>query len=440
MVAALAAEVDAFIGPGSVDAQDFEALEQALRRQVLGLAAQAMAEYFDTDDSDHSSLTIACACGQTAHYAGRRPKTFTTLLGSLTLDRAYYHCAACRSGSCPRDRALGLQDTSLSPATARLVGLAATSVSFAEASEWMGELAGVAVDPKQVERTAEALGREVAADERERVEPAPGAAATMYLGLDGTGVPVRKSEVEGRRGKQPDGSAKTREVKLVTVWTAETRNADGLPQRDPGSVSYSAAVESAASRPTDPLPSPFAQRAYREARRRGFDTAARRVVIGDGAEWIWNLAAEQFPSAIEIIDIYHAKGHLCDVAKAIYGAGTDLAARWGKDRRDELDAGRIDATLTALRAHSETCEEARKCIDYLTRNRHRMRYPEFRAWGLCVSSGVVEAGCKLAIGARLKRAGMHWTVAGANAIIALRCCKLSGRFEDFWERRAARAA
>ena len=104
-------------------------------------------------------------------------------MGPLILHRAYYHCAACRRGSCPRDRALGLQDTSLSPAAARLVGLAATSVSFAEASEWMGELAGVAVDPKQVERIAEALGREVAADERERVEPAPGAASTMYLGL-----------------------------------------------------------------------------------------------------------------------------------------------------------------------------------------------------------------------------------------------------------------
>ena len=215
---------------------------------------------------------------------------------------------------------------------------------------------------------------------------------------------------------------------------------DGLPERDPGSVSYSAAIESAASRGTDPLPSPFAQRAYREARRRGFDTAARRVVIGDGAEWIWNLAGEQFPAAIEIVDLYHAKGHLCDVAKAIYGAGTDLAARWGKDRRDELDAGRVEAILTALHAHRDTCEEARKCIDYLTRNRHRMRYPEFRAWGLCVSSGVVEAGCKHAVGARLKRAGMHWTVTGANAIIALRCCKLSGRFEDFWERRAAKAA
>ena len=128
------------------------------------------------------------------------------------------------------------------------------------------------------------------------------------------------------------------------------------------------------------------------------------------------------------------------MAKALYGAGTDLAERWGKHRRDELEAGRIDAILTALHAHSQTCDEARKCIDYLTRNRHRMRYPQFRAWGLCVSSGIVEAGCKHAIGARLKRAGMHWTVAGANAIIALRCCKLSGRFEDFWERRAAKAA
>ena len=158
---------------------------------------------------------------------------------------------------------------------------------------------------------------------------------------------------------------------------------DNIPERDPGSVSYSAAVESAASRPTDPQPAPFAQRAYREARRRGFDTAARRVVIGDGAEWIGNLAAEQFPGAIEIVDLYHAKGYLSEVAKALYGPlygpGTDLAARWGKARRDELDAGRFDALLTELGAHRDTCEEARKYIDYLTRNRHRMRYPEFRA-------------------------------------------------------------
>ena len=237
---------------------------------------------------------------------------------------------------------------------------------------------------------------------------------------------------KGGRGKQPDGSAKTREVKLATVWTAEGRDPQGRPVRDPGSVSYNAAVESAASRDTDPQPAAFAQRVYREAQRRGFDTADRQVVIGDGA-------AEQFPGAIEIVDIYHAKQHLCDVAKALYGAGTDLAEQWAKDRRAELDAGRLRALVAALRIHVETTPEARKCIHYVFGNRHRMRYPQFRAKGLCISSGVVEAGCKQ-IGARLKRAGMRWTVAGANAIIALRCCILSGRFENFWERRAANAA
>jgi hypothetical protein len=439
-VAAITAELDALIGPGRVDEQDFEALEQALRHQVLEITAQVMAQRFNADDSDHSGSTTACACGRTARYAGRRPKTFTTLLGPLTLERAYYHCDACRTGVCPRDRALGMHATSLSPGVLRMVGLAASDFSFAAASDLLWELAAVRVETKQVERCAEALGREVAADERAVAETVPSPAPTMYLGLDGSGVPVRPAEVEGRRGKQPDGSAKTREVKLATVWTAEGRDKAGRPVRDRGSVSYNAAVESAASRDTDPQPAAFAQRVYREAIRRGFDTAAQRVVIGDGAAWIWRLADEQFPGAIEIVDIYHAKQHLCDVAKAIYGAGTALADAWAGQRHDELDTGRLRALVAALRAHAKTTDEARQCIAYLIRNRHRMRYPEFRAWGLCVSSGVVEAGCKLAIGARLKRAGMHWTVAGANAIIALRCCKLSGRFEDFWERRAGRAA
>ena len=311
---------------------DFEALEQAVRHQALDIAAQWMAQRFNADDSDHSGSTTACACGRRARYAGRRPKTFTTLLGPVTLQRAYYHCDACRSGVCPRDQALGLQGSSLSPAITRLVGLTAAEGSFAKASEWLTALAGVDVETRQVERCAEALGRDIADDERSVTEQTAAAPVpTMYLGLDGTGVPVRPTEVEGRRGKQPDGSAKTREVKLATVWTAEGRDTQGHPVRDLGSVSYNAAVESAASRDTDPQPAAFAQRAYREAIRRGFDTAAQRVVLGDGAAWIWNLAAEQFPGAIEIVDIYHAKQHLCDVAKAIYGPGTDLADRWARD-------------------------------------------------------------------------------------------------------------
>jgi hypothetical protein len=411
-----------------------------VRRRALSVAARAVEQRLNADTSDDVGPTLRCVCGKEARYAGRRPKTFQTVVGGMTLERAYYHCAACQAGFCPRDRALGLEDTTLSAATTRMVGLAAAMASFAEASELMRELAGVWVDPKQVERSAEALGREIAQDERRVVESEPPMAPTLYLGLDGTGVPMRASEVEGRSGKQPDGSARTREVKLVTVWSAEGRDKEGVPMRDPGSVSYSAAIESAASRDTDDTPSQFAQRADREARRRGFDRAQRRVVLGDGAPWIWNLADELFPGAVQIVDLYHAKGHLWDVAKAIYGAGSDLGERWAKQRRDELDEGKIDDILAALRVHAQANDEARKCLDYVTCNQKRMRYPEFRTQGLCVSTGVVEAGCKIVVGARLKRSGMHWTVAGADAIIALRCCKLSGRFEDFWERRAAYAA
>jgi hypothetical protein len=135
---------------------------------------------------------------------------------------------------------------------------------------------------------------------------------------------------EGREGKQADGSSKTREVKLLTIWTAEVRDEEGTPVRDPGSVSDSAAIESAAQKDTDAVPSEFAARVQREATRRGFDRAQRRVVLGDGAPWIWKLAGEQFPDAIQVLDLFHAKGHLWDVAKAIYGAGSDLGKQWAK--------------------------------------------------------------------------------------------------------------
>ena len=360
----------------------------AARRRALSVAARAVEQRLNADPSDHAGPALRCVCGKVARYAGRRAKTFQTALGEMKLERAYYHCKACHAGFCPRDRALGLRDTSLSPATTRMVGLAAAMVSFAETSELMRELAGVSVDPKRVERSAEALGREIAQDERCVVEPQPPTAPTMYLGLDGTGVPMRASELEGRNGKQPDGSANTREVKLVTVWTAEGRDKEGVPVRDTGSVSYSAALESAASRDTDETPSQFAQRADREARRRGFDQAKRHAVLGDGALWIWNLADELFPGAIQIVDLYHAKGHLWDAAKAIYGAGSDLAEHWAKQRRDELDEGKIGDILAALRVHAQANDEARKCLAYVIRNQKRMRYPKLRAYFIFFSTCV----------------------------------------------------
>ena len=122
------------------------------------------------------------------------------------------------------------------------------------------------------------------------------------------------------------------------------------------------------------------------------------------------------------------------------GLESDLGDEWAKRRHGELDDGDIDRILKALQSHVVAIDDARKCFDYFEKNQDRMRYADFHGQGLCTSTGVVEAGCKNAVGARCKRSGMHWTVVGADAIIALRCSKLSGRFEDFWERRSAKAS
>ena len=214
-----------------------EAIETAARRQALRVAARAVERRFNADRSDHVGATAPCSCGKAARYAGRRAKTFESVLGPLTLERAYYHCKPCKTGFYPRDRALGLKGVSLSPAVTRMNGLVGAMVSFKEGHELLRELAGVDVNTKQVERTAEALGGEIADDERCFVEPleVDPVAPTLYLGVDGTGVPMRESELQGRTGKQADGTSKTREVRLCVVWSAESLDKDGRPTRDAAS-------------------------------------------------------------------------------------------------------------------------------------------------------------------------------------------------------------
>ena len=404
---------------------------------MLSLGAALIGSFLNADKSDCRGAELACPCGGSARYSGRRSKTFTSVLGALRLRRAYYHCDRCQRGFYPRDQVLGMTERSVSPGVVRMIGQTAARVSFAQTCTLLWELARVSISDKQAERSAESLGRQIAHDESGHAEVRPNAAKTLYLGMDGTGIPMRKEATSGRSGKQPDGSARTREVKLVSVWSAETFDQDGRPQRDPGSVSYNAAIESAASAPGDQQLSPFARRVEREARRRQFYDAERQVVIGDGAPWIWNVCHELFPDAIQVVDIFHAREKLWDLGKVIYGVGSDLTERWVEDRAAELKRGDTDALLAALSKHRNTHKEAVQAMGYFRNNRKRMRYAEFRAQGLCVSSGVLEAGCKNAIGSRLKRGGMHWSVSGANAIIALRCCVLSNRFDDFWHRKTA---
>lgn len=403
-----------------------------MRRSALQLAARAVERRLNADLSDGQSPTQPCSCGHPARFAGRHRKTFETVLGPVTIERAYYHCRLCGRGWFPRDRALGMAATSLSPAVTRMTGSAAAVASFATASDLLDELAAVRVNAKRVERVAEALGHELAAAERAAVFAAePPAAATMYLGVDGTGVPMRPAEVAGRPGKQPDGAACTREAKLIVIWTAEQLDPDGRPVCDEGSVTYSAAIDSAAARDTDPTPAAFTQRLRREAERRGFPEAPRRVILGDGAKWIWAAATEMFPGAIQIVDFFHVSEKMWEVARALFPSDRDSVEAWAEARCEELKAGALDGVLATLRAHADHCQPAAKAVQYIATNRERMRYAEFRAQGLQIGSGVVEAGCKTVVG-RLKQSGMYWTKDGAEGVLTLRACILGGRYEDFW--------
>ena len=245
---------------------------------------RALQNQLNADRSDYTGLRRPCPCGGSARFVDRRNKTVQTVLGDIELERAYYHCARCKQGICPRGQGLGMTGP-LSPGVARMSGNVGARVSFEEGSLLILQLAGLNVSAKQIERSAEALGAEIARDETTDLTPMEQSALpqTLYLGIDGTGVPIRTKELAGRPGKQTDGSSKTREVKLCTVWSAEGRDEHNGPVRDPGSVTYSAAIESAATLDVSSASSPFTQRVGREATRRRFSQAERMAILGDGA-------------------------------------------------------------------------------------------------------------------------------------------------------------
>jgi hypothetical protein len=256
----------------------------------------------------------------------------------------------------------------------------------------------------------------------------------LYLQIDGTGVPMVRAETAARRGKIPGQPARTREVKLGCVFTQTSCDEQGRPLRDEASTTYVGAIETAAD---------FGRRIYTEAWERGWSRAQQKVLLGDGAPWIWNLAHEHFPGVIEIVDIWHAREHLWMLGAKLYPADDQQRRRWVHQMIWKLDAGRVESLVKQLHAFPTRQTELRQVLateaDYFERNRDRMRYPVFRKQGLFIGSGVIEAACKTVIGARLKQSGMFWTERGANAIIALRCIRLSGKFEDYWETRARAA-
>lgn len=362
-------------------------------------------------------------------HAGYRTKMVLINLGWITLRRPYHYHPGQKQGRCPLDSAWGFLD-SYSPEVLRLsCRAAASSGSYDAASQDLLTYAGLAIDPKQLQRLVAAIApvmnRWRAAQEP---VPTPVCGEVMCIGTDGTGAPMRRAYLRGRKGKR-GGRARTREVKVGTVFTHRRPTApDQRPERDYQSTSYLAAIVSSED---------FGPLLRQEAIRRGMGSAKTIVFLGDGAVWVWKVARLNFPGAVCILDYYHACEHLNLLATAIYGEGTPQARRhyrlWKKWLLKDKIAHIITQSTEELPAEAGRRKAAKLQINYLARNRSKMLYRTFREAGYFIGSGVTEAGCKIVVGQRLKHSGMLWSRKGAEHLLSIRCALLSGWFQNFWK-------
>ena len=340
-----------------------------------------------------------CGQGHQAEFAGYRDKAIDTVLGPVTIRRAWYHCGSCGHGFAPRDAELGVAGQTMSPGLAKMTSRAAAAVPFAAAAKLVGELAGITLTGKRAGRRAETdgqaaarvIGAQAAAIAARQIVPLPPAAPLpdmLYIAIDGTGVPMIPAETEGRPGKAEDGKAHTREVKLCCCFTQTSLDEEGHPVRDPRSSSYLATFAPAAG---------FGILMAGEGRRRGASHVRQVVILGDGAAWIWNLAAAHFPEATQIVDLFHAREHLHDLARLLEFMLGDHKPDWLATRLAELDAGDIPAICAAARAFPLSGRKAadlKTALGYFEHNACRMHYARFKSLGMFVGSGAVEAGCK----------------------------------------------
>jgi len=421
---------------------DLEAWEQAVRTAVLGAGADCLSELLEGIGSGPQAEEVCCGCGARMESRGLKSKLLMTILGPVHYRRTLFQCPQCGRSRYPGDEALDVGGTSRSPGLRRMMARAGAQGSFQQGQQDLKIYAGIQVSVKDLERVAENIGEDMerwSGQQQQRLLKQPLRAPyqktipVLYLSPDGTGVPLIARELKGRKGKQPDGSAKGREVKLGCVFTQTTTDEHGFPVRDPDSTTFVGAIEGVEN---------FGWRLFAEALRRGLMQAERVVVLGDAAEWIQTLVQMHFPTALFILDLYHARQHVSDLCKLLWPHSPQHIEQKRQRWWDLLDQDAVTTVLQEARralprAPRELQNTARKEIQYLAHHQQHMLYASFRAQGLFIGSGVIEAGCKSLIGHRLKQSGMKWSFRGANAIISLRCLMHSDRFEDYWESRRA---
>jgi len=400
---------------------------EVLVRTAVFKSANALIGWLLQQAADRADAGYQPKAGQSRK--GRETIRVQGIFGSFPLERDYYYHAGKEVGHYPADAALGLE-VGYTPALAKLICLeGADEPTYLKAERHLEQTGGIGVSARQIQRVIQRVGGG-AQLWQERLRP-PGAcdAPVLYVSADGTGVPMAAEELKGRRGKQADGTAKTRQVYLGCVFTQHRTDEQGHPVRDYESTTYVSSFQSIEA---------FGPLLRQEAIGRGMGSAGKVVVLIDGAAGLENMGRLCFKDGLQIVDFYHAMEHAGHVLEAWIGkAHPDYKKRlrgWAK----RLLKDKVQALIkeTRQKCAGTSCEAAvEQALGYFVRNVSRMQYGTFRAAGLFIGSGVVEAGCKTVIGGRCKQSGMFWSKSGAENILALRCIHSSHRLEDFWKSR-----
>jgi hypothetical protein len=427
-------------------ATDLDGIERRLQevgRRVLGRVVEAVVATIAAGQPGERPSCGACRRPMRA-VAPARPRALQGLVGDYRVRRAYFVCDRCGHGVAPLDERLGIGAGASSPGLARVACRVGIEAGFGSAADLLHETLRVDVATEAVRRVTEGIGAVAEAEQQAMMEharegrpPPPDAGeappAALVVEVDGVHVHAGGDWHEMKVGLVAPLGPATRTVK-------ET----GRVALALGRQSACAGFETAAR---------FWYRAYAAACQRGLGGPglALVVVLGDGADWIWRYAwqflGRRGVEVVEIVDIFHAWGHLWKVANAAFGSGTARAAAWVEPLKGDLlergPAPILAALATLAPAASDTdggtdldadaAEEIRKAIGYFTEHADRMDYPRFVARQLPIGSGGVESACKTLIQAREKQAGMRWSRDGAQTVASLRALHRSGRWDHFWQ-------
>jgi len=398
-------------------------LEQAAGELGKRIALLALEDQLQQLGTGYESSSRLCPCGQRQRFLRYSPRRLRSLCGTLSLRRAYYHCSHCRTGSAPLDAQLGLSARDITPGVERAATLLAAHLPFAETEFVLQELTGVALSGRQVETVAEAIGQQAeAAQQREQQ-------AAARQGLPEVSGPQRQPprtliiEMDGVQVGLQDGS--WQEVKCGVIYELSQR-VEINPQRWELLSSRQLALRGEVAK--------FRQRLWATVLALGLRPCDRVVVLGDGAEWIDQTAQLLFPGALRILDYYHAAERLWAVAAARFGEGSREGEAWAQRRAAKLRGGQTKQVIASLkRLQMKTAEKRATQEDaarYLGARCEQMSYAAYEGQGLPIGSGAVESACKQIVTARLKQAGMRWSEAGVDAMVALRCYVLNRRFDE----------